>query len=352
MLPTHNKEKQSPNSLKVLCFTFTHLSPKAEFLIACGLVFVFYLIYGYFAELIFTLDGVSGWYITLVQFLYYTIFGLFDNVRRERTVPIKIYLLLAFLTLGTMGLSNFSLEYLNYPMQIIFKSCKLIPVLIGSILIQKKKHNVMDFLAAFAMCIGLIFFTLADSQVSPRFSGYGVFIISLALVFDAVIGNVQELAMKKHNAPNSEVVFYSYGIGFLYLLVLMLLTGDFFSGFIFCREHPVETYGYGFLLSVTGYLGIQVVLTLVRTSGATTAVTVTTTRKAMSIAVSFIFFTKPFTMQYVWSGLIIVLGIYLNVYSKKSKLTFKDIVNKVRFIFETKRNKRSQMSDQEKLLDV
>jgi solute carrier family 35 (adenosine 3'-phospho 5'-phosphosulfate transporter), member B3 len=118
-------------------------------------------------------------------------------------------------------------------MQIIFKSCKLIPVLIGSILIQKKKHNLMDFIAAFCMCIGLIFFTLADSQVSPRFSSYGVIIISCALVFDAVIGNVQELAMKKHKAPNSEVVFYSYGIGFLYLFVYMLFSGDFYSGFRF-----------------------------------------------------------------------------------------------------------------------
>ena len=91
----------------------------------------------------------------------------------------------------------------------------------------------MDFLAAFAMCIGLIFFTLADSKVSPKFSGYGVFIISLALVFDAVIGNVQELAMKKHKASNSEVVFYSYGIGFVYLFVFMLLSGHFLSGFEF-----------------------------------------------------------------------------------------------------------------------
>lgn len=91
----------------------------------------------------------------------------------------------------------------------------------------------MDFFAAFAMCIGLIFFTLADSRVSPKFSSYGVIIISLALVFDAVIGNVQELAMKKHKAPNSEVVFYSYGIGFMYLFILMLLSGHFQSGFNF-----------------------------------------------------------------------------------------------------------------------
>lgn len=234
-------------------------------------------------------------------------------------------------------------------MQIIFKSCKLIPVLIGSILIQKKKHNLMDFVAAFAMCVGLIFFTLADSKVSPKFSTYGVIIISLALVFDAVIGNVQELAMKKHKAPNSEVVFYSYGIGFLYLFVFMLLTGSFVSGFKFGWEHPKVTYGFSFLLSLTGYLGIQIVLTLVRTTGATTAVTVTTTRKAMSIAVSFIFFTKPFTWQYVWSGMIIVLGIYLNLYSKRSKVTFTELTNNIRRYLDLK---RQHSESKQKLLDV
>lgn len=110
----------------------------------------------------------------------------------------------------------------------------------------------------------------------------------------------------------------------------------------------METYGYGFLLSVSGYLGIQVVLTLVRSSGATTAVTVTTTRKALSIAVSFIFFTKPFTMQYIWSGMIIVLGIYLNVYSKRYNMTFTDMVDKMVRIVDGRNDKRSQ----EKLLDV
>jgi len=62
-------------------------------------------------------------------------------------------------------------------------------------------------------------------------------------------------------------------------------------------QHPVETYGYALIYSITGYLGIQVVLTLVRTCGALAAATVTTARKAVTIALSFLFFTKPFTMQ-------------------------------------------------------
>jgi adenosine 3'-phospho 5'-phosphosulfate transporter B3 len=39
-------------------------------------------------------------------------------------------------TLVTMGFSNASLEHLNYPTQVIFKSCKLIPVLVGGILVK------------------------------------------------------------------------------------------------------------------------------------------------------------------------------------------------------------------------
>lgn len=37
-----------------------------------------------------------------------------------------------------MGLSNTSLGYLNYPTQVIFKCCKLIPVMIGGVFIQGK----------------------------------------------------------------------------------------------------------------------------------------------------------------------------------------------------------------------
>jgi len=47
-----------------------------------------------------------------------------------------MYGLLAFLSVATMGLSNTSVGYLNYPTQVIFKCCKLIPVMIGGILIQ------------------------------------------------------------------------------------------------------------------------------------------------------------------------------------------------------------------------
>lgn len=51
-------------------------------------------------------------------------------------IPVRYYLLIGFLAMATIGLSNVSLAYLNYPTQVVFKCCKLIPVLIGGVLIQ------------------------------------------------------------------------------------------------------------------------------------------------------------------------------------------------------------------------
>ncbi|XP_064552479.1 adenosine 3'-phospho 5'-phosphosulfate transporter 2 [Drosophila montana] len=344
---TSSASKSPPAEVRILCFDLSHYNRTTQFLLSCAGVFILYIIYGYLQELIFTVEGFKpyGWFLTLVQFGYYIGFGLverrLESYRTQggtiwsvqpapRCIPLRTYFVLAALTLGTMGLSNSSLGYLNYPTQVIFKCCKLIPVLVGSIIIQGKRYGPLDFAAAMAMCIGLAWFTLADSQLTPNFNPLGVAMISGALLCDAAIGNVQEKAMREHKAPSSEVVFYSYGLGFVYLFVIMLLTGNFFSGFAFCLVHPLETFGYGFLFSLSGYLGIQFVLALVRSSGAPLAATVTTARKAVTIAFSFLLFSKPFTVQYIWSGLIVVLGIYLNVYSKKNKLTFTDLQHRLK----------------------
>ncbi|KAB0796157.1 hypothetical protein PPYR_10218 [Photinus pyralis] len=320
--------------VQIICFNISKYHESTQFFISCVAVFIFFILYGYMQELIFTLDGFKpfGWYLTLIQFGYYTLFGMLEKaVKQEgtRRMPMPVYFFLALLTLGTIGLSNSSLQYLNYPTQVIFKCCKLIPVLIGSILIQGKRYGPLDFGAAILMCVGLTLFTLADSKVSPNFNTKGVIIISLALLCDAIIGNVQEKNMKLYNASTTEVVLYSYSIGFIYIFTIMLLTGDLLAGIQFCAQFPMKTYGYALIFSLTGYLGIQIVLTLVQTCGAFVAVTVTTCRKAVTIIISFMLFAKPFTFQYIWSGLLVVLGIYLNLYSKRHPFSFTDLENKV-----------------------
>lgn len=61
-------------------------------------------------------------------------------------------------------------------------------------------------------------------------------VISLALLCDAIIGNVQERAMKQFQATNNEVVFYSYAIASIYLLVITAVSGILKDGFMYCLE--------------------------------------------------------------------------------------------------------------------
>ena len=128
-------------------------------------VFITFVIYGLCTEAIFVVQS-RPWFITCLQFGFYTLISGIEVGTNQRKVPMKTYRFLALVTVGTMGLSNGSLIYLNFPTQVVFKSCKLIPVMIGGILIQKKTYKLLDYVAVVTMCLGLVIFLLADVKVS------------------------------------------------------------------------------------------------------------------------------------------------------------------------------------------
>ncbi|CAG9532363.1 unnamed protein product [Cercopithifilaria johnstoni] len=317
----------------------TFRSRRLQFIVLCCAVFVFYITYGFIQELIFKVDGMEsyGWHLTLIQFLIYSITALMESfyctMISRRRIPVYIHLQIATLTVGTIGFSNVAVGYLNYPTQVIFKCCKLVPVLIGGIIIQGKQYSCIDFAAACMMSFGLIIFILGDTMISPMFNSFGYAMISIALLFDAVIGNIQEKSLHTYKATINEIILYSYSIGFIYILLGLMIYGNFLDGFYFFSKHPLQTYGYSIIFSISGYLGLNAVLSLVRTQGALTAVTVTTIRKAVTIILSFLFFSKPFVSQYLWGGLLILIAIYLNLYSKNRsswELIVKNFIQRLR----------------------
>jgi adenosine 3'-phospho 5'-phosphosulfate transporter B3 len=219
-----------------------------------------------------------------------------------------------------MGLSNSSLSYLSYPSQVVFKSCKLIPVMVGGMLIQRKQYSTLSFVASGLLSLGLIVFTLADVSVSPTYSVKGVLLISGALCADAAIGNVQEKTMKGSNVRASEMIYQSYSLGSVLVLLVCLLHGEMGPATALCADAGwINVAGPIVLFSVCGYLGLNVVLELVQTYGALTTVIVTNLRKAVSIIISFVFFPKPFVWGYLWGGLILMAGISLNFYANQKE---------------------------------
>lgn len=78
----YNKIFESEKSkVRLLCLDLSGFSQTVQFLTCSAAVFLFFLLYGYMQELIFTLEGFQpyGWFLTLVQFGFYSIFGLVET---------------------------------------------------------------------------------------------------------------------------------------------------------------------------------------------------------------------------------------------------------------------------------
>lgn len=81
-----NPEPERPK-ISILFIDITHHTQLVQFAICTSAVFVFFILYGYMQELIFTIEDFQpyGWYLTLVQFGFYTIFGLVETRIRNIT---------------------------------------------------------------------------------------------------------------------------------------------------------------------------------------------------------------------------------------------------------------------------
>jgi adenosine 3'-phospho 5'-phosphosulfate transporter B3 len=184
------------------------MEKRRGFLTLTGLTFLIYGFYGVVQEGIFKTPGFTfGWFLTFVQTFSYMTLTLLENgigtsgsssgsaslttLFNKRSTSLSYYLVLACSIVAASGFSNASLSYLNYPTQILFKSSKLIPVMLGSTLVLRKRYHFLEYLAAFFLCIGVAGFTLGDFNVMPSFNPTGLLLISLGLTADAFVGPIQ-----------------------------------------------------------------------------------------------------------------------------------------------------------------
>ena len=127
--------------------------------------------------------------------------------------PFFMFFVIAFLSVATMALSNMSCQYLNYPTQVMFKSCKVLPVMIVGVVFLRKKYELVDYLSICAVAVGLVLTSVSDRAAFTDFDPLGVILISLALVADAIIGNVQEATLGRYKVSTGEIMYYTKVIG-------------------------------------------------------------------------------------------------------------------------------------------
>ena len=218
-----------------------------------------------------------------------------------RVAPLRLYVAGA----ACMGLysaaGKMAYDYVNYATGTVLKSAKLVPVMAVSVLWLRRTYHPLDYLAAALMTASAALFGLGERELSPDGNTTAGFLLSfLCLALAAAQSNVSDKCLRDFGASVDENMLYTNGLGAAFVLVFLLAgTTEAEEATAYFYRKP-EALVLLVIRSATFYLGAWSYTLLMKHFGAVAAVAVTTTRKALTVMVSFVVFggDKPLTMKY------------------------------------------------------
>ena len=292
---------------------FDDLSPHHQLLVLGFLLFFFFGIHNLLQEAIMALEGFK-WGIMLGYFevLGVTVCTHFERIylgdnKEPRKAPPKAFFLLTFLLMSSSSLSNLSLNYINYPTKVVFRSCKLLPTMFIATIINNKVFGVKQYVAAGCICAGLVLYAAADWTLAPSFRPFGLVLVFLSICADSVLPNAQEKLFVS-GSSRSEVTYYVNVLVLVAMTFSTLLSGDLLSTWAFASENPTAAL-YLTMYTVISYVAIGVHMNVINKFGGVTCVLLGTGRKAMTIMLSFIIFPKQFSWFYVFGSSLVLGGL-------------------------------------------
>ena len=236
-----------------------------------------------------------------------------DRVRSSRSekktlfrVPVAAIATSGVSQMLAMAFANEALRFVSFPTQVLGKSCKMIPVMIGGV-VAGRKYPASQYAQVAVVTAGVVAFNLGKSRrvslgVSrsgaeqlERDSAYGLSLIAASLAMDLVTAALQDrvkTATARLNPDRAspktsmfESMLWTNAGGACAAFLLAAGTGQLGTGLAFCARHVAAARNVAFyaLASVIGQLFVYFTITefdpLVLS-------TVTTTRKIFSTVYS------------------------------------------------------------------
>jgi len=202
-----------------------------------------------------------------------------------------------------------SLKFINYPTLILGKSCKLIPVMAMGKILHGKSYPLYKYASVGLITLGVCGFMLGKSgkskdsgnNVGILGSAFGLLLVLVNLTIDGVTNSTQDVMFKQFDMLTGPVLMlymnlFSSMVMAGYLVLSNLVTGELTRTLSFCRTHP-SVWTDIFLFSLCGGLGQLFIFYTLEKFGSLVLVTVTVTRKMLSIVLSVLWFGHQLSMQ-------------------------------------------------------
>ena len=246
---------------------------------------------------------------------------------------------------GAMVCSNEAVPYVSYPVAVLGKSCKLIPLMLVGQFIEHKLYSRTQWMAALLISAGIVAFQWSRMTVHPSSTStssttstdqvYGLCLLLVSLVLDGVLSSCQNLLKNNplKRTPNAvETMLFVNLYALLFLLPWTWFNEQLQQGWEQCgwslsssSNHdekddttPPQWYKLVLINGAVACGQIFIFLTVVWYNSIVTT-TITTTRKFVTILVSVQTFGHAFThLQWMAIGTVFT-GLYLAILAQQQQ---------------------------------
>eukprot|EP01095_Lingulamoeba_sp_RSL-Kostka_P000591 TRINITY_DN10867_c0_g1_i1.p1 TRINITY_DN10867_c0_g1~~TRINITY_DN10867_c0_g1_i1.p1 ORF type:complete len:349 (+),score=65.79 TRINITY_DN10867_c0_g1_i1:43-1089(+) len=301
-------------------------------------IYTFYLFYGICQERVtktvrngetFRFTFVLLFIQCLVNFMIGVI-GSFILKSPKNTTKIYKYGIFSTTYLAAMFCSNYALNFVDYPTQVIGKACKPIPVMIMNMVINKNVYTWKKWVAILVIVAGIALFFYNPNKIgSKKTDMTGVVFLCLSLGFDGFTGPFQKKVLSGDSKPSpSQMIIFMNIFASLYCgIVLAVYPSQLFQAIEFIKTNP-DVIQDILLFSVCSALGQHFIFASINWFNALACSMITTTRKFFTLLFSVLFYGHSL-LDSQWAGVILVFtGLICDVVIEKSSRDKKEIDEK------------------------
>ena len=241
--------------------------------------------------------------------------------------PAKLsFCLISFSYMAAMWCSTRALRFVNYPTQVLGKSCKAVPIVLISTCMGTR-YTCGEYLAVILIVAGVAIFnmyrtgkgggaSLEERGISSADNAVGLALVGMSLLFDGLTGALEDKVVKQlgwgHGKGTFQLMFY---INFF--CIPISLFGVVLEQGGLSLPSDTDMLARGAILGLAGALGQFFIFYTISHFGALACSIITTCRKVMTIIFSVIFFGHVLTSMQVAGLGVSISGFALNIHEKK-----------------------------------
>eukprot|EP00438_Fugacium_kawagutii_P017779 Skav205862 [mRNA] locus=scaffold766:150885:151889:+ [translate_table: standard] len=252
-------------------------------------------------------------------------FGLLMvNVKGEEwklKAPVWRYMVVSLSNVFASTCQYEALKYVSFPVQMLGKSFKMMPVMLWGILISSKQYKLKEWAVALAVTWGVTMFLLTGPIESPSGenddttsnSFKGLLLLLLFLALDGITSPMQEKLFKEYGLSKYNQMLWVNLCSATVSMITLLSTGSLFSAIKFSGRHP-SLLGDAVTLSIAQVSSQWFILSQVKEFGAVVFAATMNVRQLFSIITSYVKYGHYITGLQIVSLCLVFAALFFKSY--------------------------------------